>query len=105
MSNKSNAPFSNPREIALRKVQLRKRIKRQENLIGRDLEAYREDVDTLKRVWSRISGITRIGSGEGRGLFSSKLSKNNNSSGKPVLLTALSVGAKVARWLWKRRKR
>jgi hypothetical protein len=104
MTNRTkSSPYQNLEEIALRKAQLRKQIAKQESRLSRDFDAYQDDVDTLKRLWNRVVSIATLRKRTVPDNVSSRLSKISALSNKPGLVTALSVGAKVVSWLWKRK--
>lgn len=106
MTNKStHAPFNSLEEIAVRKAQLRKQITWQKNVINKDFEAYQEDVDTLKRIWGRIVSLRNLRQKTNVEGVTSKLSRLSSLSSKPGLITAISIGAKVIGWIWKRKRK
>lgn len=103
MSKKqTKAPFNNLEEIAARKQELRKQIKRQEKVLAKDFDDYQEDVDTLKHYWQRLVSVRNIRKKANVDGIASGLS---SLTGKPGVATAITIGAKVAAWLWKRKKR
>ena len=97
--NMNAAPFNNLEEIAIRKQQLRRKIKAQEEVLSADFDDYQEDVEALKNLWNGILGFRRF---RQNGIISgiSKL-----SSGGSVSSLFLTVAAKVVKFLWNRRKR
>ena len=128
--NKSaTAPFNSLEEIAARKAVLKSQIKQQEEVLYQDLEAYRDDIDTLKQMWSQVVGLRKkenkvskiltqgpfkagkpsllaglsLGSYLARmvcsGIFSKRAASSNK---KPIAKTAFSLAANVASWLWQR---
>ncbi|MBO4381446.1 MAG: hypothetical protein J5799_00745 [Bacteroidales bacterium] len=99
MSNKKEAPFHNLEEIAARKQQLRRKISTQERRLSKDFDAYQEDVDTAKRLWHGIVGIRKV---RPRNMLEG-ISRVSNKSSR--LTTAFTIGAKVVKWLWDRKKR
>lgn len=99
MSNKKEAPFHNLEEIAARKQQLRRKISAQERRLSKDFDAYQEDVDTAKRLWHGIVGIRKV---RPRNMLEG-ISRVSNKSSR--LTTAFTIGAKVVKWLWDRKKR
>ena len=99
MSNKKEAPFNNLDEIAARKQQLRRKISAQERRLSKDFDAYQEDVDTAKRLWHGIVGIRKVSP---RNMLEG-ISRVSNKSSR--LTTAFTIGAKVVKWLWDRKKR
>ena len=98
MSSKNNAPFNNLDEIAARKQQLRRKISVQERRLSKDFDAYQEDVDTAKRLWHGLVNIRKV---RPKNVLSGITSVTNKSS---RLTTAFTIGAKVVKWLWDRRK-
>ena len=99
MSNKKEAPFHNLEEIAARKQQLRRKISAQERRLSKDFDAYQEDVDTAKRLWHGIVGIRKV---RPRNMLEG-ISRVSNKSSR--LTTAFTIGTKVVKWLWDRKKR
>lgn len=99
MSKDNKAPFNNLEEIAARKRQLRKAIKRQENDLSNDIEAYREEIDSLKGVWHGMASIRRF---RKNGLKTG-LSQSADKSSRWV--TAFTIGFKAVKWLVNRRKK
>ena len=45
MSKKSDAPFNNQEEIAVRRRQLQKTIRRQERRLSQDIDAYQDEIE------------------------------------------------------------
>lgn len=103
MSKKqSKAPFNSLEEIAARKQQLRRQIDKQEKVLSKDFDAYQDDVDTLKHLWQRMVSVRNIRRKANVDGIASGIS---SLTGKPSVATALTIGAKVAAWLWKRKRR
>lgn len=98
MSKTAKAPFNNLEEIAARKAILRKEIAQQENRLRKDFEAYKDDVDTLKTIWGRITSIRDFRK-------RTKINEIASVVKKPSWGTALNIGIKVAQWLWKRKRK
>lgn len=99
MSKKSNAPFNNQEEIAARRRQLQKTIRRQERRLSQDIDAYQDEIESVKSVWHGLANFRRF---RKNGL-SSGISKVTGGSSR--ITTAFSLGIKAARWLLKRRKK
>ncbi|MBO4504462.1 MAG: hypothetical protein J5730_06615 [Bacteroidales bacterium] len=98
MSNKEKAPFNNLNEIAARKMQLQRKIAAQERRISKDLDAYQEDVDTAKRLWHGLVNLRKVRPRKMLEGFSSATNKSTR------ITTAITIGTKVVKWLWNRRK-
>lgn len=98
----SSAPFNNLQEIAQRKAELRHKIAKQEKLLSADFDAYQEDVDTFKQLWSRLKSIREL---RKRANIDGIASHWSSVAGKSKVVTLVSLGAKVARWIWKRKNR
>ena len=47
MSKKSDAPFNNQEEIAVRRRQLQKTIRRQERRLSQDIDAYQDEIESV----------------------------------------------------------
>lgn len=106
MSKKnSNAPFQSLEDIAVRKAQLRKQIKRQEKALSEDFKAYEDDVDMLKRGWTRLMNVNKLRKNMASKNISKKLSGLSALSNKSGWVTAATVGVKVLQWLWKRKSK
>lgn len=107
MSKKNVAPFSTLEEIASRKAQLRKEINAQEKKLSRDFDAYQDDIDTLKTLWARVTSIRNISQRANISNIGKRTKIGDIASviSKPSLGTVLTVGIKVAQWLWKRKKK
>lgn len=112
MSNK--APLNDLQDIAARKQQLRAKIERQERKLSKDLDAYQDDVETLKKTWNGFKNIRNFGQNFSvsgisnavqavRALPIGKAAKT--VSGKSGWLTAFTIGAEVVNWIVQRRKR
>lgn len=99
---KTKAPFNDLEEIAERKRELRKQIDRQEEVLAKDFDAYQEDVDTLKHLWQRVVSVRNIRKKANVEGIASGLS---SLTGKSGVATAVTIGAKVVSWLWKRKRR
>ncbi len=116
MDNKRTAPFMDLQDIAKRKQQLRAEIEVQERKLSKDLDAYQDDIDTFKKVWSGLKGAKNFGqnffsSGIGQAIQTVRSLPVGKSSGIfskgkwGGWLTAFSVGAEVVNWIVQRRKR
>lgn len=57
----SKAPINDLQDIAKRKQQLRAKIEVQERKLSKDLDAYQDDVETFKKVWSGLKGVRHFG--------------------------------------------
>ncbi len=112
MSNK--APINNMEDIARRKQELRAKIEVQERKLSKDLDAYQDDVETLKKFWSGVKGVRHFGQNFSlsgisnavqamRALPIGKAAKK--TTGKAGWLTAITIGAEVVNWFVQRRKR
>ena len=99
MSKKKTAPFNNLEEIAVRKRQVNSQIKRQERLIGRDIDSYREEISSLKGVWNGVANLGRFSKERQN---AEPLRATNNVS---RIVSAFSFGVKVVKWLADKRKR
>lgn len=95
--------FRNLDDIAARKAELRRQISRQEKVLNQDFAAYQEDVDTFKRIWNRIVGILNFRKHKDKKPLLYGLSNISAISSNSGWMTALTIGAKVIRWLWKRK--
>lgn len=98
MSKSKRAPFNNLEEIAARKAVLRQEIALQENRLRKDFDAYQDDVDTLKNIWGRVTSIRDFRK-------RTKINEIASVVKKPSWGAALSIGLKVAQWLWKRKRK
>ncbi len=117
MSNKKTAPIMDLDDIAKRKQQLRAKIEVQERKLSKDLDAYQDDVETLKKVWNGLKGVRHLGqnfsvSGIGQAIQTVRALPIGKSAGAAAgkgkfsgWLTALSVGAEVVNWFVQRRKK
>ena len=112
MSNK--APINDLNEIAVRKQQLRARIEVQERRLSKDLDAYQDDIETFKNVWSGLKGVRHFGQNiKGsnivqavqtvRALPIGKTAKK--AGGKSGWITALTIGTELVSWIIRRRNR
>lgn len=112
MSNK--APINDLNEIAVRKQQLRARIEVQERRLSKDLDAYQDDIETFKKMWSGLKGVRHFGQNiKGsnivqavqtvRALPIGKAAKK--AGGKSGWLTALTIGTELVSWIVRRRNR
>jgi len=112
MSNK--APINDLNEIAMRKQQLRARIEVQERRLSKDLDAYQDDIETFKKMWSGLKGVRHFGQNiKGsnivqavqtvRALPIGKAAKK--AGGKSGWLTALTIGTELVSWIVRRRNR
>ncbi len=127
----ATAPFNSLEEIAARKAVLKAQLKQQEEVLAQDLEAYRDDIDTLKLMWSQIVSLRKKGdevskiftqgpfkaggsswlAGLSLGTSLAKiactgiLSKRSASSKKPLATTLFSLASNVISWLWQRREK
>lgn len=110
MSNK--APINDLNEIAVRKQQLRARIEVQERRLSKDLDAYQDDIETFKKMWSGLKGVRHFGQNiKGsnivqavqtvRALPIGKAAKK--AGGKSGWLTALTIGTELVSWIVRRR--
>ncbi len=111
--SKVTAPYNNLEEIAYRKLQLREQITRQERKLAQDIDAYQEDIETYKKLWSGIKGVRQFGhnfSSSGitqavRTVSTLPLGKRAKSGGKSRWFTAFTLGAEVANWIIQRRRK
>lgn len=112
MSN--STPIRDLNDIAVRKQQLRAKIELQERKLSKDLDAYQDDIDTFKKVWSGLKGVRHFGQNFSlsgiaqavstiRALPIGKTAKK--SSGKAGWLTALTIGTELVSWIIQRRKK
>ena len=111
----SKAPINDLQDIAKRKQQLRAKIEVQERKLSKDLDAYQDDVETFKKVWSGLKGVRHFGqkinfSSIAQAVQTVKAlpigKKSATTVGKgSALLTAFSLGAEVVNWIVQRRKK
>lgn len=112
MTNK--APINDLNEIAARKQQLRAKIEVQERRLSQDLDAYQDDIETFKNVWSGLKNVRHFGQNikssnivqavqTVRALPIGKAAKK--AGGKSGWLTALTIGTELISWIVQRRKR
>lgn len=110
----SKAPINNLEDIAARKRQLRAKIEVQERKLSKDLDAYQDDVETFKKVWSGLKGVRHFGQNFSlsgitnavqtvRALPIGKAA--SRTAGKSRWLTAFTLGAEVVNWIVQRRKK
>ncbi|MBO6081239.1 MAG: hypothetical protein J6P54_09790 [Bacteroidales bacterium] len=112
MSSKK-APINDLQEIAKRKQQLRAKIEVQERKLSKDLDAYQDDVETLKKTWNGLKNIRNFGqnfslSGISNAVQTVRalpIGKAAKKTGKPGWLAAFTIGAEVVNWIVQRRKR
>ena len=100
--------FRNLNDIEVRKRELRKQIAKQEAKLGKDFEAYSEDVDTLKRVWSSVVGIRNFGkraAESGIGQVTRIAGEATGLLGKSKWSTAIVLASNIASWLWNRKRK
>jgi len=116
MSNK--APINDLQELVRRKEMLRSKIEVQERTLSKDLDAYQDDIDTFKKLWSGVKGIRNFKenfstSGIGKAVNIIKalpFGKNtlSSSGGVSGWGTALTIGTEVIKWImhwWKKKKK
>ena len=112
MSNK--APLNDLQEIAIRKQQLRAKIERQERKLSKDLDAYQDDIETLKKTWSGLKNIRNFGQNFSVSGISNAIQTvralpigkaAEKVTGKPGWLSAFTIGTEVVNWIVQRRKR
>lgn len=97
----SKAPFNDLQDIAQRKKELKSQIKKQEKILSRDFDDYQEDVDTFKNLWERVKRVRNVRqNAQNSGIVSGITSLTN----KKGIVTAVTVGAKIFKWLWQRKK-
>ena len=111
----SKAPINVLQDIAKRKQQLRAKIEVQERKLSKDLDAYQDDVETFKKVWSGLKGVRHFGqkinfSSIAQAVQTVKAlpigKKSATTVGKgSALLTAFSLDAEVVNWIVQRRKK
>lgn len=110
---KSTAPYNSLQEIAYRRQQLKAQIRRQENILVKDMDAYEDDIETFKRLWSKVKGVRHLrqnisSSGIGQAVQAVRsfpIGKNAAKSGRrPGWLTAFAIGSEVANWILQRRR-
>jgi hypothetical protein len=98
----------------MRKQQLRARIEVQERRLSKDLDAYQDDIETFKKMWSGLKGVRHFGQNiKGsnivqavqtvRALSIGKAAKK--AGGKSGWLTALTIGTELVSWIVRRRNR
>lgn len=112
--SKKTAPIMDLEDIAKRKRQLRAEIEVQERVLSKDLDAYQDDLDTFKKVWSGLKSVRHVGqnfsaSGIGQAIQTVRalpIGKKSGTSGKVSgWLSVLTVGAEVVNWFVQRRKK
>ena len=105
---KSKSRFGNLHDIEVRKQELRRQIALQEEQLGQDFDAYQDDVDTVKRVWSSLVSIRNFGRKAKNGGSSaiSKIAENASELvGGSKLSTAVTVAGKILLWAWRRKNK
>ena len=109
----SKAPINDLNEIAKRKQELRAKIEVQERRLSKDLDAYQDDIDTLKKTWNGFKSVRNFGKNLGssnvgqvlRTVHALPIGKAAKSAGsKSGWLTALSIGTELVNWFVQRRK-
>jgi len=107
--SKNKSPFGSLEDIEVRKQQLRRQIAQQEEQLGHDFDAYQEDVDTVKRVWSSVMSIRHFGKKAKDGGVGaiSKISETASElvGGGSKLTTAVTIAGKILLWAWRRKKK
>ncbi len=132
MNNKNKnatAPFNSLEEIAARKATLKMQIKQQEEVLYQDLEAYRDDIDTLKQMWKQVVGFRKkknkvskiftqgpfkasesgwltglsLGIRLAKVAYSGLRSQRTATSKKSLAATIVTMATNVISWLWQRR--
>lgn len=113
--NKQTAPFNDLKEIDYRRQQLRKQINRQERILMKDADAYEDDIETFKRLWSRVKGVRHLKdnfstSGIAQAVRTVRTlpigGKTAKKSGKlSRIATAFSLGAELVGWIVNRRRK
>ena len=94
-----SSPYNNLKEIEARKKVLRKQIKSQESCLKSDVEAFREDIDTVKSMWANVMKVRNWKEKSGVAKVTGLISEN------PSLTTALTVGGKILSWVLKRKRK
>ncbi|MBO7491767.1 MAG: hypothetical protein J6T59_04930 [Bacteroidales bacterium] len=116
MSKKrATAPYNSLKEIEYRKQQLREQISRQERILMKDVDAYEDDIETFKRLWSKVKGARHLKdnlnvSGIAQAVrtvrsipFSGKTATKR--TGKTSRwMTAFALGTEVVNWIIQRRR-
>ena len=106
----SKAPINDLNEIAKRKQELRAKIEVQERRLSKDLDAYQDDIDTLKKTWNGFKSVRNFGKNLGssnvgqvlRTVHALPIGKAAKSAGGaliPILATMLLVGGSAALYL------
>ncbi len=113
MSNK--APINDLNDIAKRKQELRAKIEVQERKLSKDLDAYQDDVETFKKVWTGLKDVRHFGqnfsmSGIAQAVQTVRALPIGKSASKAAgksggWLTAFTIGAEVVSWIIQRRRR
>ncbi len=106
---KNKAPINNLDEITIRKEQLKANIKLQEHKLSKDLDAYHDDLDTLKKIWNGLKSVKRFGDNFSISEISNMarilpIGNKKNDSDKSTIITAFTLGAELVSWIIKRRK-
>ncbi|MBO4488419.1 MAG: hypothetical protein J5741_02035 [Bacteroidales bacterium] len=113
---KSTAPYNNLKEIEYRKQQLRDRIRRQERILMKDIDQYDDDIETFKRLWSKVKGVRHLGQNLNvsniaqavrtvRSLPVGGKKAATGVGGKASRwLSAFTLGSEVAKWIIQRRR-
>lgn len=110
----SKAPINDLNEIAQRKQELRAKIEVQERKLSKDLDAYQDDIETLKKTWNGFKSVRNFGNN----LSTSKVGQvlktvhalpigkaAKHAGSKSGWLTALSIGTELVSWIVQRRKK
>ena len=116
MSKKrSTAPYNNLKEIEYRKQQIRDQINRQERILMKDMDAYEDDIETFKRLWSKVKGARHLKDN----LHVSNIAQavrtvrslpiGNKTGAKDIgktsrWMTAFTLGTELANWIIQRRR-
>ncbi len=95
------APFNNMEEIAVYKQRIRRELQQQEERLVRDMDAYQDDVDTMKGIWSNMVSVGQFAKNINVSHIVSGFNSVRNNVG---IYNAVRIGFKFIRWL-KNRKR
>ncbi|MBR4136291.1 MAG: hypothetical protein IKU03_07785 [Bacteroidales bacterium] len=111
---KVTAPYHNLQEIDYRRKQLHSQIHRQEKILMKDMDAYEDDIETFKRLWSRVKGVRHFrdnfnGSGVVQAVQSVRSlplgKKDKKTKRKAGWITAFTLGTEVVNWIIQRRRK
>jgi len=105
----SRTRFESLKDIEIRKQELRRQIAHQEESLSHDLDAYQEDVNTMKRLWGYMVSVHKMG-GKVRKEGLGSITRLASEAASPISngskwSTALTVAGRILIWVWNRKKR